>query len=134
MFHRKRQTPPFPKLSRRKDSPSVTNAHLCPVSEVIEILMWDEKHLFPNADFYSATAYHYNGLSTPLSTPILVMSRITGGTTHVIEERAAGKLIRSTGDYVGSAPAEWVPIEKRCLTALKRQFTSKYCCPSHSSE
>ncbi|MEM9235442.1 MAG: 2-methylcitrate synthase [Verrucomicrobiota bacterium] len=88
-------------------------AHLYPVSEVIEKLMWDEKHLFPNADFYSATAYHYCGIPTPLFTPIFVMSRITGWAAHIIEERAAGKLIRPTGDYVGPAPTPWVPIEQR---------------------
>ncbi|MEM9481811.1 MAG: 2-methylcitrate synthase [Verrucomicrobiota bacterium] len=97
----------------KKLSAGHERAHLYPVSEVIEKLMWDEKHLFPNADFYSATAYHYCGIPTPLFTPIFVISRITGWTAHVIEERAAGKLIRPTGDYVGPAPTEWVPIEER---------------------
>ncbi|NNC87659.1 MAG: 2-methylcitrate synthase [Akkermansiaceae bacterium] len=97
----------------KKLSAGHERAHYYPVSEVIEKLMWDKKHLFPNADFYSATAYHYCGIPTPLFTPIFVMSRITGWTAHVIEERAAGKLIRPTGDYVGPQPTEWVPIEKR---------------------
>lgn len=96
------------KLSKGREE-----AHLYPVSETVEKLMWDEKHLFPNADFYSATAYHYCGIPTPLFTPVFVMSRVAGWTAHVIEERVAGKLIRPTGDYVGPDPRDWVPLEER---------------------
>ncbi|MEM7147266.1 MAG: citrate/2-methylcitrate synthase, partial [Verrucomicrobiota bacterium] len=101
------------KVWSEKLSQNHEHAHFYPVSEVIEKLMWDEKHLFPNADFYSATAYHFCGIPTPLFTPIFVMSRITGWTAHVIEERAAGKLIRPTGDYIGPQPTDWIPIENR---------------------
>ena len=66
--------------------------------------MWDEKKLFPNADFYSASAYDYCGIPTAMFTPLFVMSRITGWTAHIIEELAVGKLIRPTADYTGPAP------------------------------
>ena len=84
-----------------------------PVSERIEKLMWDEKHLFPNLDFYSASAYHFCGIPTPMFTPIFVMSRITGWSAHVFEQRANNKLIRPTSDYIGPEQREYVPIEKR---------------------
>ena len=31
--------------------------------------MWEEKELFPNADFFHASAYHYMGIPTKLFTP-----------------------------------------------------------------
>ncbi|KTD75068.1 bifunctional 2-methylcitrate synthase/citrate synthase [Legionella waltersii] len=71
------------------------------ISERVEKIMWDEKKLFPNLDFYSASAYHYCGIPTHLFTPIFVMSRITGWSAHVFEQRANNKLIRPTSEYIG---------------------------------
>lgn len=86
---------------------------LYPVSERIEKIMWDEKHLFPNLDFYSASAYHFCGIPTAMFTPIFVMSRITGWAAHVIEQRSNNKLIRPTANYIGSEPRSFIPITKR---------------------
>ena len=89
------------------------DARLYPVSEAVEKVMWDEKKLFPNLDFYSASAYHFMGIPTPLFTPIFVCSRITGWSAHIFEQRANNRLIRPGADYVGPARARWKPIEKR---------------------
>ncbi len=86
---------------------------LFPVSETIETIMWDEKKLFANADFYAATVYHFLGVPTYLFTPIFVCSRITGWAAHVMEQRANNKLIRPAADYTGPGLQEWVPIDKR---------------------
>ncbi|HEY8191071.1 MAG TPA: 2-methylcitrate synthase [Alphaproteobacteria bacterium] len=83
------------------------------VSEAIEKLMWDEKKLFPNLDFYSASAYHMMAIPTPMFTPIFVMSRITGWAAHIFEQRANNKLIRPNADYTGPEKLEFVQIEKR---------------------
>lgn len=83
------------------------------ISEAIEHVMWDEKHLFPNLDFYSASAYHYCGIPTSLFTPIFVMSRITGWSAHVFEQRANNKLIRPTSEYIGPDLTPFPPIESR---------------------
>lgn len=83
------------------------------ISERVEEVMWDEKKLFPNLDFYSASAYHYCGIPTPLFTPIFVMSRITGWSAHVIEQRANNKLIRPTAEYIGPEPRDFPAIETR---------------------
>ena len=83
------------------------------VSEAIETVMWDEKKLFANADFYAATVYHFMGIPTYLFTPIFVCSRITGWTAHIMEQRANNKLIRPAADYIGPPLKAWVPIDER---------------------
>lgn len=83
------------------------------ISEAIEQVMWDEKKLFANADFYAATVYHFIGVPTYLFTPIFVCSRITGWAAHVMEQREKNKLIRPAADYTGPPLKEWVPIEDR---------------------
>lgn len=84
-----------------------------PVSEAIEKVMWEEKKLFPNADFYSASAYHFMGIPTPLFTPIFVCSRTTGWSAHVMEQRANNRLIRPGAEYVGPGLQPWTPIGER---------------------
>jgi 2-methylcitrate synthase len=84
-----------------------------PVSERIEQVMWREKRLFPNLDFYAATLYHCMGVPTPMFTPIFVLSRITGWSAHVFEQRADNKLIRPDAEYIGPEPRSFTPIEKR---------------------
>lgn len=86
---------------------------LYPVSERIESVMWNEKKLFPNLDFYSASAYHFCGIPTPMFTPIFVIARITGWAAHIMEQRANNKLIRPAAEYIGPAETEFVPIELR---------------------
>lgn len=83
------------------------------VSERIEQVMRREKHLFPNLDFYSASAYHYCGIPTPFFTPIFVFARITGWSAHVFEQRADNRLIRPSSEYIGPEPKQFVPISER---------------------
>lgn len=89
------------------------NTVLYPVSEAVEKVMWDEKKLFANADFFAASVYHFMGIPTYLFTPIFVCSRITGWAAHVMEQRSNNKLIRPAADYIGPALQEWVAIEDR---------------------
>ena len=83
------------------------------ISERIEQVMMREKKLFPNLDFYSASAYHFCGIPTPMFTPMFVISRIAGWAAHIIEQRADNRLIRPNAEYIGPAPRPFVPIEKR---------------------
>ncbi|WED44355.1 bifunctional 2-methylcitrate synthase/citrate synthase [Legionella cardiaca] len=83
------------------------------VSERIEAVMRREKKLFPNLDFYSASAYHFCGIPTPLFTPIFVMSRITGWSAHVFEQRADNRLIRPTSEYTGPERRKFIAIDAR---------------------
>lgn len=97
----------------RKLSTQARDGYLFAVSEAIEKVMWDEKKLFPNLDFYSATAYHFCGIPTPLFTPIFVMSRLSGWSAHIIEQRANNRLIRPEANYIGPAPRAYIPIKER---------------------
>jgi 2-methylcitrate synthase len=97
----------------KKLSARSSDGYLYDVSEAIEKVLWDEKKLFPNLDFYSATAYHFCGIATPLFTPIFVMSRISGWSAHVIEQRANNRLIRPEATYIGPAPRPFTPIQDR---------------------
>jgi 2-methylcitrate synthase len=83
------------------------------VSEAVEKVMWDEKKLFANADFFAASVYHFMGIPTYLFTPIFVCSRITGWAAHIMEQRANNKLIRPAADYVGPGLQKFVPIDER---------------------
>jgi len=94
-------------------SKNASDGYLYEVSERIEKVMWDEKKLFPNLDFFSATAYHFCGIATPLFTPIFVMSRISGWSAHIFEQRANNRLIRPEGAYDGPAPRRFTPIQDR---------------------
>jgi len=83
------------------------------VSEAVEKVMWDEKKLFANADFFAASVYHFMGIPTYLFTPIFVCSRITGWAAHIMEQRADNRLIRPAADYIGPGLQAWVPIDER---------------------
>lgn len=87
--------------------------NLYAISERVEAIMWREKKLFPNLDFYSASAYHFCEIPTPLFTPIFVMSRITGWSAHVFEQRADNRLIRPSSEYTGPEPRAFLPMNQR---------------------
>lgn len=86
---------------------------LYPVSEAIEKIMWDEKKLFPNLDFYSASTYHFCGIPTSMFTPMFVFARTAGWAAHIIEQRVNNKLIRPDADYIGPEPQTFIPLAKR---------------------
>ncbi|HET6451599.1 MAG TPA: citrate/2-methylcitrate synthase [Spirochaetia bacterium] len=83
---------------------------LLAVAQRIEQVMWDQKKLFPNLDFYSALAYRFCGIPTDLYTPLFVLARTSGWMAHIIEQRSNNKLIRPISRYTGPGPRAYVPL------------------------
>ncbi len=96
-----------------KLSHQVGDTVLYPVSVRIAEVMWREKKLFPNLDFFSASAYHFMGIPTPMFTPIFVLSRVAGWCAHIFEQRSNNKLIRPGAEYIGPDDQKYVPLSER---------------------
>lgn len=83
------------------------------VSERIERLVREEKGLYPNLDFYSASAYQQCGIPTAMFTPVFVFARIAGWSAHIIEQRSTNRIFRPVAEYVGAEARAYVPLEQR---------------------
>ncbi len=91
----------------------VGDTKLFPIFERIEQIMWEEKKLFPNLDFYSAATYTYCGIPTFLFTPLFVFARTAGWAAHIMEQRADNRLIRPAADYIGPDLSVYPLIQSR---------------------
>ena len=87
------------------------------ISRKVEEAVMQQKHLYANVDFYSASCYFTMGIPIDMFTPVFAVSRMAGWTAHVLEQYGDNRLIRPRAEYVGETDVPYVPIDRRVKAA-----------------
>lgn len=76
---------------------------------------FQERHLYPNVDFYTGLIYRALGFPKEMFTVLFALGRLPGWIAHWQEMRAdaSQRIMRPRQHYVGPAQQPYVPISKR---------------------
>ena len=85
---------------------SLPDTELFNIAREIERVMMEEKSLISNVDFYTAVLYEQMKIKPKLFVAIFVFGRISGWTSHILEQRENNRLIRPLAEYVGPDPID----------------------------
>jgi citrate synthase len=97
----------------RKAAEAAGVGHWEETADIIERILGEEKHLYPNLDWPSARLYYALGLEIPLYTPVFVMARVAGWSAHFIEQHEHNRLIRPRSRYTGPEARKALPLAQR---------------------
>jgi citrate synthase len=95
----------------------VGNLRWYELSRRVEEVVMQQKHLYANVDFYSASCYFTMGIPLDMFTPVFAVSRVAGWTAHILEQYADNRLIRPRAEYIGDKDVPYVPLDRRVKAA-----------------
>ena len=100
---------------------SINRTELYRKGRKIQAIVYKEKKIYPNVDFYAAIVLNAMGIPKEFFTLFFASSRITGWTAHMLEQYSDSVLLRPTSRYNGSYGTKFIPLKKRYPTKHQKE-------------